>query len=144
LVVDLPPEEAGALRAAAKARGLDFVPRVAPTSDEARVALAAEAATAFVYYVSMTGVTGAQLADLGAAAERAAALEARIGKPVALGFGIKTREDVARVGGKVRGVVVGSAVVRAIEDAGSPEAAAAAVGALVRSLRAGVDDARRE
>jgi tryptophan synthase alpha chain len=142
LVVDLPPEEAGVLRDAAGKRGVDFVPLVAPTSDDARVAVAAEAATAFVYYVSMTGVTGSALADLGEAAGRAKALEARVGKPVALGFGVKTREDVAQVGKQASGVVVGSAVVRVIEDAGSPEEAVAAVRALVGKLRAGIDDAR--
>jgi tryptophan synthase alpha chain len=143
LVVDLPPEEAILLRDAAAARGLDFVPLVAPTSDAARVKLAADAATSFVYYVSMTGVTGAELSDLGDAAKRAGALEASIGKPVALGFGIKTREDVATVSPHVAAVVVGSAVVRAIDDAGSPKAAVAAVRALVTELRAGIDDARR-
>ncbi len=143
LVVDLPPEEATILRGSVAARGVDFVPLVAPTSDDARVALAAEAATSFVYYVSMTGVTGAELSDLGEAAKRAAALEAKIGRPVALGFGIKTREDVAKVAPHVSAVVVGSAVVRAIDEAGSPAGAVSAVRALVGELRAGIDDARR-
>lgn len=86
----------------------------------------------------MTGVTGAQLSDLGEAGARAAALEARAGRPVALGFGIKTRDDVAQVAGKVSAVVVGSAVVRTIEDASSPEAAVAAVRELVGELRDGI------
>ncbi len=143
LVVDLPPEEGTLLRESAAARGVDFVPLVAPTSDELRVKLAAEAATSFVYYVSMTGVTGAELSDLGDAGARAAELEARIGRPVALGFGIKTRDDVARVAPHVSAVVVGSAVVRAIEEAASPDAAVAAVRTLVAELRAGIDGARR-
>jgi tryptophan synthase alpha chain len=71
LVVDLPPEEAGPLRDAAVARGMDLVPLIAPTSHEERVRLAADTATSFIYYVSMTGVTGAVGIDLQAASARA-------------------------------------------------------------------------
>jgi len=136
LVVDLPPEEAGPLREAAIARGMDLVPLIAPTSHEERVRLAAATATSFVYYVSMTGVTGAVGTDLQAASVRAGELAARIGKPIALGFGVSTPEDVRVVAKHAGGVVVGSAVVRAIESAASPDAAVAAVSTLVASLAA--------
>lgn len=138
LVVDLPPEESDGLRLPAIDKGLDFVPLVAPTSDRERIAKAAAAATSFVYYVSMTGVTGSKGADLADASGRGAALQQELDLPVAIGFGIKTKEDVATVAPHVDGVVVGSAIVRAIEDAESPNAAVAAVRTLVAELVAGV------
>ena len=138
LVVDLPPEQGGVLRDAIAGAGLDYVPLVAPTSDKARVALAASVASGFVYYVSMTGVTGAKAADLRSAAVAAGALQNELGLPVALGFGVKTKEDVAAVAPHVAGVVVGSAVVTTIEEAGSSEQAVERVSRLVRTLREGV------
>ena len=136
LVVDLPPEEAGTLRDASIARGMDIVPLIAPTSHAERVRLAAETATSFIYYVSMTGVTGAVGTDLAAASKRAAELSKSIGRPIALGFGVSTPADVHGVAQHVPGVVVGSAVVRAIASAGSPDAAVSAVSKLVGSLAA--------
>ncbi|MGB8330453.1 MAG: tryptophan synthase subunit alpha [Polyangiales bacterium] len=138
LVVDLPPEESQGLRGPALDKGLDFVPLVAPTSNPERIARAVEAATSFVYYVSMTGVTGSVSADLASASERAAALQREFGRPAALGFGVKTKDDVRAVAPHVAGVVVGSAVVCAIEDATSPGAAVAAVRKLVSELAAGL------
>lgn len=138
LVVDLPPEESASLRTPALARGLDFVPLIAPTSDPARVKLAADAATSFLYYVSMTGVTGAQATDLAAAAARGAALQKELKRPIAIGFGIKTPEDAAVVAARVDGVVVGSAVVRVVEEAPGTAEAVLAVQALVAELKSGV------
>lgn len=138
LVVDLPPEESAGLRDPAIQKGLDFVPLVAPTSNPERIAQAGRAATSFIYYVSMTGVTGSQATDLRGAAERAASLQAELGRPVALGFGVKTKDDVATVAPYVDGVVVGSAVVRAIEEASSQDAAVTAVRALVSELADGL------
>lgn len=137
LVVDLPPEESAPLREPALERGLDFVPLVAPTSDAERVELAASVASSFIYYVSMTGITGSKVADLGEAAKRAAEVARTTGHPVALGFGVKTRADVEKVAAHADGVVVGSAVVRAIEAAPGGDEAVEAVRALVSELRAG-------
>jgi tryptophan synthase alpha chain len=86
----------------------------------------------------MTGVTGSKATDLASASERAGALQRELGRPVAIGFGVKTKEDVATVAPHVAGVVVGSAVVRAIEDAESSEAAVSAVRALVAELATGL------
>lgn len=137
LVVDLPPEEAASLREPAIRAGLDFVPLVAPTSTPERIDRAAEAAGSFLYYVSSTGVTGgaagAQLAD---AARRAAAVRERAGKPVAVGFGVRTPEDVARVAKHADGVVVGSAIVEAIESASSRDEAVRVVRERVTQLAA--------
>src|SRR5262249_47106936 len=94
LVVDLPPEEGAGLRAAAAAAGIAMVPLLTPTSDEARAGAilgsprAGGGPPGFLYYVSMTGVTGAGSADLAAARAHAGALRARSGWPVLVGFGI--------------------------------------------------------
>lgn len=136
LVVDLPPESAEPLLTPSSERGLDFVPLVAPTSPVPRIDAAARVAGSFLYYVSMTGVTGTGGADLPSAARRAADIRDRTGKPVAVGFGVRTPDDVAVVAKHADGVVVGSAVVRAIEAAPSDDEAVAAVGALVRDLAA--------
>jgi tryptophan synthase alpha chain len=138
LIVDLPPEESDGLRLPAVQKGLDFVPLIAPTSNAERIAQAGDAATSFIYYVSMTGVTGSQATDLKSAAARAGELQRELGRPVALGFGVKTRADVAAVAPYVDGVVVGSAVVRVIEDAKTPQAAVAGVRALVSDLASGL------
>lgn len=124
LVVDLPMEEAGPLRGAASAKGLDWVPLVAPTSGTERAEEIATTATGFVYYVSMTGVTGSKATDLQSAASTAASLQNETHKPVAVGFGIREASDAAVVAAKASGVVVGSAVVRTIEREGANAPAA--------------------
>lgn len=134
LVIDLPPEEAGSLVASLRAREMDFVPLVAPTTSDARVDAIARVADGFLYYVSLTGITGAAT-DLLEAARRAAAVRARTKKPVVLGFGVKTPADVRAVANEVDGVVVGSAVCSAIEATKAPDAAVEAVRSLVRELR---------
>ena len=120
LVVDLPPESAEPLLGPMREEGLDFVPLVAPTSTPARIDAAARVAGSFLYYVSVTGVTGRKGADLREAASRAAAIRARTGKPVVVGFGVRTPEDVAIVAAHADGAVVGSAVVEAIDGADDP------------------------
>ncbi len=138
LVVDLPPEECAPLHEPAVAVGMDFVPLVAPTSNDWRVEAAAEVATSFVYYVSLTGVTGAKAVALGDAAERAKALSRQVGRPVALGFGVKTPEDAAAVAAHADGVVVGSAVVNAAHEAEGKDAKVEAVRSLVSGLAGAV------
>lgn len=135
LVVDLPPEEAGSLLGPLEENGVDFIPLVAPTTPDARIERIARTARSFLYYVSLTGVTGAE-ADLDAAGVRAAALKARTHKPVAIGFGIKTPAQAKKAALKADGVVVGSAVCSAVETAKSPDDAVRAVRALVTELRA--------
>jgi tryptophan synthase alpha chain len=135
LVVDLPPEEAGSLLSPLEAQGVDFIPLIAPTTPDARIDRIARTARSFLYYVSLTGVTGAE-ADLDKAGARATALKARTGKPVAIGFGIKTPAQAKKAAQKADGVVVGSAVCSAIEAAKSPDDAVRAVRSLVLELRA--------
>jgi tryptophan synthase alpha chain len=139
LVVDLPPEEGAELRAAARQAHLGFVPLLAPTSDEAREQAAFQRASGFVYYVSLTGVTGANPVGLDDAGKRAVALEARAGRPVVVGFGIDGEQKARTAAAEgVSGVVVGTAYVRAIDGADSTAARTAAVTALTESLRRGL------
>jgi tryptophan synthase alpha chain len=145
LVVDLPIEESGPLREAAATGGVGFVPLLAPTSRAERVAAVKEAIgrgpVPFVYYVSMTGVTGSAAIDAGDAGARAADLRRQLGRPVVVGFGIDSREKARAAARAADGVVVGTALVRAIEDGRTAEARRASVETLVRELRAGVDEA---
>jgi len=135
LVVDLPLDEADELRLPARASGLDWVPLLAPTSTPARIQRAAEVADGFVYYVSMTGVTGAALTPALAEAEaRVRELRATLRQPIAVGFGVATPDDARAVARFADAVVVGSAFSRAIEAA--PGDPAAAVGELTAALKA--------
>lgn len=143
LVVDLPVDEAEGLRTAAAARGMGVVPLVAPTTTGARLASIAEARARFpmpfVYYVSMTGVTGSGPVDgvLAEAGARAAEVARVTGTPTVVGFGIDTPAR-ARAAAKADGVVVGSAVVRRVEDGKDATARLEAVRALVLELRTAI------
>ncbi len=145
LVVDLPIEEGATLREAARAHGLGVVPLLAPTSSAERVAAVRESAsgggTPFVYYVSVTGVTGHGSVDAGGAGDRAASLRAELGLPVVVGFGIDSRDKARAAAARSDGAVVGTALVRLIEDGKTPAERREAVERLVRELRAGVDEA---
>jgi len=140
LLVDLPPEEGAELRAAAQEHEIAMIPLVAPTTGRARQALLVEKARGFVYYVSVTGVTGSREAPLEEAAREAAAIRSRTSLPVVVGFGIRTPEQAVRVAGAgVDGIVVGTEVVRTIAEAPTREDRVAGVGALVGRLRAALD-----
>lgn len=134
LTVDVPVDELDELRLPLAARGVDVVPLVAPTTGPERMTRVRALASPFVYYISITGITGAAFRGAAAGAERVAAVRAATGAPVAVGFGIKTADDARAVAGYADGVVVGSAVVQRIAGA-EPGAAADAVAGLVRELR---------
>jgi tryptophan synthase alpha chain len=145
LCVDYPPDADPALRTSLTREGLDYVPLLAPTSTDARVDAALGAAGSFVYYVSMTGITGTALADLEGPREKVRAIRARgEGRvPVAVGFGIRTPQAARAVGEFADAVVVGSAAVEIVERAATggrdpvPE-----MTAFVRSLRDALSSAR--
>lgn len=152
LVVDLPvsnqPDDAAyALREAAVASGLGVVPLLAPTSDPTRVEAVrlTAAATPFVYYVSVAGVTGARDVPLAAAASRARELEEALALPVAIGFGIDSA-DKARLAafgdqgqGGASGAVVGTALVQALADEATQAGKLQAVARVLAPLRAALD-----
>lgn len=116
LTLDLPPEEAGLVAEACRAHGVDTVLIVAPTTPDARIAKIAAAATGFIYYVSREGVTGVRDQVAGNIPEAVARIRAHTALPVAVGFGISTRTQVAQVAAHADGVVVGSALVNCIRD----------------------------
>lgn len=111
IVVDLPPEEADELRIPARAAGIDLIYLTAPTTDDARLPVVLEHAGGFVYYVSITGITGtasASRADVATAVER---IRRHTDLPVAVGFGIRTPEQAGAMASVADAAVVGSALV---------------------------------
>jgi tryptophan synthase alpha chain len=140
LIVDLPPEEGTDLRDAAERAGLPVIPLLTPTSDDARIASALRRAGGFVYYVSVTGVTGSAAVPVQEAAAAATRLRKRSELPVVVGFGIDSREKARAIAAGADGVVVGTALVRAVESSRDRESAVAAVTALIRELRSGLDE----
>jgi tryptophan synthase alpha chain len=140
LTVDLPIDELDELAGPLAARGVAVVPLAAPTSTPARLARLGGFRPPFVYYISMTGVTGAAFRGAAGGGERVAAIRAASGAPVAVGFGIKRGADARAAAESADGVVVGSAIVERIAAAGADvERACAAVADLVRELRAALD-----
>lgn len=143
LVVDLPPEEGAVLRARAKKNQLAMIPLLAPTTGLEREPHLFKSASGFVYYVSVTGVTGSA-APLTEAAARAAGIRERAKLPVVIGFGIRTPADAERAAAQgADGVVVGTEIVRIIAAASTTEARVAGVEKLVSALRAGLDARKR-
>jgi tryptophan synthase alpha chain len=116
LVTDLPPEEAEAWVPHARAAGLDTVFLAAPTSPDERLRRVAELSRGFVYAVSRTGVTGERDAISGEAAPLVRRIKALTEEPVVLGFGLSTPEQVKAASEAADGVVVGSALVRFLEE----------------------------
>jgi tryptophan synthase alpha chain len=119
LCVDYPPDEDSRLTSALAREGLDFIPLLAPTSTPPRIAAAAAAAGGFIYYVSMTGITGTALTDVAEPRAQVAAIRAATANrlPVVVGFGIKTPEAARQVAAFADGVVVGSAAVEVVRQA---------------------------
>jgi tryptophan synthase alpha chain len=145
LCVDWPPDEASELTSELRAQGLDFIPLLAPTSTPARIRRIAAEASGFIYYVSLTGITGAKLVDLEAPRKHVAEIRELVNQrgtlkgsrppamgsgersspapdainalPIAVGFGVTTPADARAVASFADGVVVGTAAVRTIEAA---------------------------
>jgi tryptophan synthase alpha chain len=117
IVVDMPPEEDEELRLPADWAGLNFIRLTTPTSDEQRLPALMEAATGFVYYVSVTGITGTRSAASGSIKDALVRLRQFTALPIAVGFGIKTPEQAADVARSADAAVVGSAIVQRIADA---------------------------
>jgi tryptophan synthase alpha chain len=135
IVPDLPPEEAGALHAAATTRGLDIIFLLAPTSDAMRIQTVTALSSGFVYLVSLVGVTGARDSLPPDLADFVARVRAVTEKALAVGFGIATPEQAAQVAEIADGIIVGSALVKAVGAAAHPASAARA---FVAALRAAI------
>jgi len=114
LIVDIPPEEAGDFDAALAAHALHSIRLVAPTSSTARRQLAAQTANGFIYYVSLTGITGAEMGDIGDIRRQTESLRKQAELPICVGFGIKTAQQAQAVAEFADGVVIGSHFVSCI------------------------------
>ena len=116
IVPDLPPDEAGNLISYAKKSGLDTIFLLAPTSTNDRILKVAKASTGFIYYVPITGITGSKLALDSSIEGHIARIRSVTAKPVAVGFGISTPEEAAGISRFADGVIVGSAIVKRVEE----------------------------
>jgi len=147
IVVDLPPEEDGELCLPAVKAGLNFIHLATPTTDEKRLPTVLANASGFVYYVSITGITGAAAPNPSKVAEAVARIKRHTELPVCVGFGVRTAEQARAIAQNADGVVIGSALVEAVrkslagDGTPTPETAAAAAD-LVRALADGVRGAR--
>ncbi len=149
IVVDLPPEEDAELCVPAMKAGLNFIRLATPTTDDERLPRVLTNTSGFVYYVSLTGVTGAAIPDyskVGAAVER---IKRHTPLPVAVGFGVKSAASAAAIAAHADGVVVGTALIDALKSSLDANNRATpgtveAVASLVRDLAQGVRSARKE
>ena len=140
LLVDLPPEEADEPRAAFAAAGLALILLASPTSSDARLDSLCQAAQGYLYYVSFAGVTGAsERLDSTAASERLRLLRSRSSAPVVAGFGIKDAASAAAMAVDADGVVVGSALVAAMDGSADAGEAAMRASTFLHPLRAALD-----
>ena len=116
IIVDLPPEEDEELRVPAQKAGLEFIKLLTPTTKGSRLDTVLDHASGFLYYVSITGVTGTKSADIAAVGTHIGEIKGKTDIPVVVGFGIKTPEDAANMSKIADGVVVGSAIVENIKE----------------------------
>jgi tryptophan synthase alpha chain len=142
LAVDLPPEEAGELRKPARANGLDLIYLLAPTTPIDRSRMIARSASGFLYYVSVTGVTGARTHLDSGIAEHMREIRSVTDLPVGVGFGISTPEQAAQVAAMADAVVVGSAISLLIEAHAKSGGVLDAVGGLVGAMKDAIKSAR--
>ncbi len=135
IVPDLPPEEGAAFFRETAAHSIDNIYLVAPTTSAARMEMLATTTSGFLYYVSLTGVTGARGELGGRVEERVRRAKSFSDIPVCVGFGISKPEQAREVGAYADGVVVGSAIVDRIESARTPDEAVDTVGKFVAELK---------
>ncbi len=147
IVVDLPPEMDEELCIPALKAGINFIRLATPTTDDKRLPTVLQNTSGFVYYVSMTGITGSALPDTSKVAAAVGRIKAHTDLPVCVGFGVKTAEQARAIGASADGVVVGTAIVNAVASVIGPKGEktadpAEAVATLVDGLAHGVRRAR--
>ncbi len=146
-MVDLPPEMDAELCIPAVKAGINFIRLATPTTDDKRLPKVLENTSGFVYYVSMTGITGSALPDTSKVGAAVARIKGHTDLPVCVGFGVKTAEQARAIGASADGVVVGTAIVNAVANVLTPDGRmtadpAEAVATLVSGLAQGVRSAR--
>ncbi|OZA81973.1 MAG: tryptophan synthase subunit alpha, partial [Azorhizobium sp. 39-67-5] len=149
IVVDLPPEEDDELCLPALAAGLDFIRLATPTTDEKRLPAVLRHTAGFVYYVSITGITGSATPDATLVSQAVTRIKKHTDLPVAVGFGVRTPEQARAIAAGADAVVVGSALVEAVRTSLDAEGAATpqtteTVLSLVRDLSAAVRTVKRQ
>jgi tryptophan synthase alpha chain len=147
IVVDLPPEMDEELCIPALKAGLNFIRLATPTTDDKRLPAVLENTSGFVYYVSMTGITGSALTDTSKVAQAVKRIKGHTSLPIAVGFGVKTAEQAQVIGQSADAVVVGSAIVQQIASSLGKDGKAGPetvdlVATMVRGLSTGVRAAR--
>jgi tryptophan synthase alpha chain len=147
IIVDLPPEMDEELCIPAVRAGINFIRLATPTTDDKRLPKVLENTSGFVYYVSMTGITGSALPDTSKVASAVGRIKAHTDLPVCVGFGVKTAEQARAIGASADGVVVGTAIVNAVANVIGADGKlvadpAEAVATLVDGLAHGVRRAR--
>jgi len=148
IIVDLPPEEDDELCIPALKAGLNFIRLATPTTDDKRLPAVLANTSGFVYYVSITGITGAAAADSKVVGDAVARIKRHTKLPVCVGFGIRTPQTARAIAEKANGAVVGTALVDALRDSLDAEGRAttktvAAVADLAASLAQGVRGAKQ-
>jgi tryptophan synthase alpha chain len=136
LVVDLPPEESGELRRFTDRDRIDFISLIAPTTGDERIGDIAGKASGFLYYISLTGVTGTAKPEVGRIRRDMERIRKISALPVAVGFGISTPEQAREIAPLADGVVVGSAIVKLIEENSGKPDLVETVSAFARDLKA--------
>ena len=149
IVVDLPPEEDDELCVPTMAAGLNFIRLATPTTDDKRLPAVLANTSGFVYYVSITGITGMATPDAGRVRQAVARIKRHTSLPVAVGFGVKNAEHARAIAAGADGVVVGSVLVEAVRASLDPngkatERTVSAVTDLIASLAEGVRAGRRQ
>lgn len=135
IVPDLPPEEAAPLETAARAAGLHLIYLIAPTTPPARITLIAKRGEGFLYYVSLTGITGAKLPALDEVERGVARIRRATDLPVAVGFGVSTPEEAGRIARVADGVIVASALIKRLHAQADPASRLAELTAYLTSLK---------
>lgn len=138
IIVDLPPEEEQELREYTDQTGLDFIRLITPSTDEERIKTISKTARGFLYYVSVSGVTGVKQADPKELEARIRTVQDLTQMPVAVGFGIRTAENVASMAAFSNAVVVGSAIVDTIDQNKDNASLTQAVSNFVKELSSGL------
>jgi len=147
IVVDLPPEMDDELCIPALAKGINFIRLATPTTDDKRLPAVLKNTSGFVYYVSMTGITGSALPDPSLVSGAVNRIKGHTNLPVCVGFGVKTADHARAIGASADGVVVGTAIVAQIagsltKDGKAGPDTVASVATLVKGLATGVRAAR--
>jgi len=142
IIPDLPPEEAGEFDALAKVKNLDMIHLLAPTSTPDRIEMVGAKSRGFVYYVSLTGVTGVRDSIAKGVEEKVTRIKQSTSLPVLIGFGISGPEQAKAASGFSDGVIVGSAIVRMIDETPEPAERKEKLKVFVRRMKQSLQDSK--